>query len=182
MRLYAAGADAASRYPSLSPYARSLSRRNRSVPERDFVQGSFRNAGPGPSSTNLDSEEAEIPWSRAVDQLDKLEPRGGSRGPTCWLTTTRADGSSHVAGVVGYWADDTLYFVSGPRTTKAQNIARDPRCSFAISLPDLDLVHDGTARELRTLKATWSPRPSGHRPRRLHPGTSTPSSHARLLA
>jgi hypothetical protein len=47
--------------------------------------------------------------------------------------------------VVGFWDDDTLYFVSGPRTTKAQNIARDPRCSFAISLPNLDLVLEGTA-------------------------------------
>ena len=96
-------------------------------------------------SINLDLEELEIPWSRAVDQLDKLEPRGGSRGPTCWLTTTRADGSPHVAGVVGFWADEALYFVSGPGTTKAQNIARDPRCSFAISLPDLDLVLEGVA-------------------------------------
>jgi Pyridoxamine 5'-phosphate oxidase len=96
-------------------------------------------------SINLNSEESEIPWSRAVDQLDKLEPRGGSRGPTCWLTTTRPDGRPHVAGVVGFWVDDTLYFVSGPETRKAQNLARDPRCSFAISLPDLDLVLDGTA-------------------------------------
>lgn len=96
-------------------------------------------------SINLDPESSEIPWSRAVTQLDKLEPRGGSGGPTCWLTTTRADGRPHVAGVVGFWADDTLYFVSGPSTTKAQNITRDPRCSFAISLPDLDLVLDGSA-------------------------------------
>jgi hypothetical protein len=96
-------------------------------------------------SINLDAEEAEIPWSRALEQLDKLEPRGGSRGPTCWLTTTRADGRPHIAGVVGFWSDGTLYFVSGPRTTKAQNVARDPRCSFAISLPDLDLVLDGRA-------------------------------------
>jgi hypothetical protein len=95
-------------------------------------------------SVNLDAEEGEIPWSRAVEQLNRLEPRGGIRGPTCWLTTTRADGRPHIAGVVGFWGEDTLYFVSGPRTTKARNIARDPRCSFAISLPDLDLVLDGT--------------------------------------
>jgi Pyridoxamine 5'-phosphate oxidase len=96
-------------------------------------------------SINLDADESEIPWSRALEQLDTLEPRGGSRGPTCWLTTTRRDGRPHVAGVVGLWADDTLYFVSGPNTTKAQNVARDPRCSFAMSLPNLDLVLDGTA-------------------------------------
>ena len=99
----------------------------------------------GLESINLDPEESEIPWSRAVEQLDKLEPRGGSRGPTCWLTTTRPDGRPHVAGVVGFWENDALYFVSGPQTRKARNIAGDPRCSFAISLPDLDLVLDGTA-------------------------------------
>lgn len=65
-------------------------------------------------AVNLDPEEPEIPWSRAVGQLDKLEPRGGSRGPTCWLTTTRADGRPHVAGVVGFWADGTLYFRQWP--------------------------------------------------------------------
>ena len=96
-------------------------------------------------SINLDGESSEIPWSRAADQLQKLEPRGGSGGPTCWLTTIRTDGRPHVAGVVGFWADDTLYFVSGPGTTKAKNIAREPRCSFAISLPDLDIVLDGRA-------------------------------------
>jgi hypothetical protein len=96
-------------------------------------------------SINLHPEEPEIPWSRALDQLDKLEPRGGSGGPTCWLGTTRPDGRPYLAGVVGLWEDDTLYFVSGPGTRKARNIAADPRCSFAISLPDLDLVLDGTA-------------------------------------
>jgi hypothetical protein len=96
-------------------------------------------------SVNLDAEEAEIPWARALDQLDKLEPRGGSRGPTCWLATTRPDGRPHIAGVVGFWADDRLYFVSGPTTRKARNLAADGRCSFAISLPDLDIVFDGTA-------------------------------------
>jgi len=99
-------------------------------------------------SINLDPEESEIPWSRVLDQLDKLEPRGGSRGPTCWLTTTRSDGRPHVAGVVGVWEDGTLYFVSGPRTQKARNIARDARCSFALSLPDVDLVLDGAATRI----------------------------------
>jgi hypothetical protein len=97
-------------------------------------------------SVNLDSGQTEpMAWSRAVAQLDKLGPRGGSGGPTCWLSTTRPDGQPHVAGVVGLWLDDTLYFVSGPGTRKSRNLAADPRCGFAISLPDLDLVLDGTA-------------------------------------
>lgn len=57
----------------------------------------------------------------------------------------RPDGRPHDAGVVGYWLQDTLYFVSGPGTRKARNRSADPPCTFAISLPDLDLVLDGAA-------------------------------------
>jgi hypothetical protein len=97
-------------------------------------------------TTNVHPEAIEpIPWSRATAQLDKLEPRGGSGGPTCWLATSRPNARPHVAGVVGLWLDETLYFVSGPSTRKARNLAADARCSFAISLPDIDLVLDGSA-------------------------------------
>jgi hypothetical protein len=97
-------------------------------------------------STNLDPESSEpLPWQRALAQLERLQPAGGSRGPTCWLSTIGQDGRPHLAGVVGHWLDDTLYFVSGPGTRKARNLVADERCSFAISLPDLDLVLDGTA-------------------------------------
>ena len=100
-------------------------------------------------SINLDREgNAAIPWSRALSQLEALRPAGGHSGPTCWLSTIRSDGAPHVAGVVGHWLGDTLYFVSGPTTKKAHNLAADSRCSFAISLPDLDLVLQGTARRV----------------------------------
>lgn len=97
-------------------------------------------------TVNLDRDGSEpIPWSRATEQLERLQPAGGSRGPTCWLSTTGPDGRPHVTGVVGQWLDNTLFFVSGPTTRKARNLAADPRCTFAISLQDLDLVLEGTA-------------------------------------
>jgi hypothetical protein len=96
-------------------------------------------------TTNLDPESEPIAWSRATSQLGQLRPAGGIRGPTCWLSTTDPDGQPHVAGVVGHWLDGTLYFVSGPATRKARNLAARPACSFAISLGDLDLVLDGSA-------------------------------------
>jgi Pyridoxamine 5'-phosphate oxidase len=100
-------------------------------------------------AVNLDPGQQEpIPWSRALSQLEKLEPRGGSGGPTCWLSTVRSDGRPHVAGVVGLWQDDTLYFVSGRETRKNRNLALDQRCTFAISLPDLDLVLEGAAKQV----------------------------------
>jgi hypothetical protein len=97
-------------------------------------------------SINLDPDGNDaLPWSRAVEQLERLRPAGGSRGPTCWLTTIGPDGRAHVAGVVGHWLDDKLYFVSGPTTRKSRNLAVDARCAFAVSLADLDLVLEGAA-------------------------------------
>jgi hypothetical protein len=95
-------------------------------------------------AVNLDPGSDAIAWSRAAAQLDDLRPHGGS-GPTCWLATIGPDGRAHVAGVVGHWLDDRLYFVSGARTTKGRNLSADGRCTFAVSLPDLDLVLDGSA-------------------------------------
>jgi hypothetical protein len=41
--------------------------------------------------------------------------------------------------------DGVIYFVSGAGTRKSRNIAENPRCSIAVSLPDLDLVIEGTS-------------------------------------
>jgi hypothetical protein len=107
-------------------------------------------------AVNLDPDAGEpLPWQRATSQLDELRPAGGSRSPTCWLSSISADGRPHTAGVVGHWLAGTLYFVSGPRTRKSRNLEADPRCTFAISLPDLDLVLEGTATrvtDVRTLE------------------------------
>ena len=89
-----------------------------------------------------------LSWSRAVTQLERLQPAGGSRGPTCWLATSGHDGHPHVAGVVGHWDDETFFFVSGPGTRKSRNLAADSRCSVAISLGDLDLVLEGAAHRV----------------------------------
>jgi hypothetical protein len=92
-------------------------------------------------TVNLDPDGSDpIPWSRAAEQLAGLQPAGGRRGPRCWLSTTHPAGRPHVTGAVGHWLDDLLFFVSGPATRKARKLALDPRCTFAISLPDLDLV------------------------------------------
>jgi Pyridoxamine 5'-phosphate oxidase len=99
-------------------------------------------------SVNVDPDATTaLDWSRAAAQLDELRPAGG-RGPTCWLATTRPDGRPHLTGIVGHWLDDTFYFVSGPGTRKARNLADDGRCAVAISLGDLDLVLEGKARRV----------------------------------
>jgi nitroimidazol reductase NimA-like FMN-containing flavoprotein (pyridoxamine 5'-phosphate oxidase superfamily) len=94
---------------------------------------------------NLDMYGAEpIPWTRALRQLEA----GDSKGST-WLATTRPDGRPHVAGIGAIWVDGTFYFVSGAGTRKSRNLAENPHCVLSVSLPDMDLVVEGTAAIVR---------------------------------
>jgi general stress protein 26 len=97
--------------------------------------------------TNLDIYGAEpIPWSRALDLLDHLQD--DSTNKTIWLATVRPDGRPHLAGVGALWLDGTFYFVSGAGTRKSKNLAENPNCVLSVSLPDLDLVLEGTATQV----------------------------------
>jgi hypothetical protein len=100
-------------------------------------------------TVNLDPDGGEpIPWSRATTQLDRLQPAGGSRGPTCWLSTTRPDGRPHVTGMVGHWLESNPLFRQRSRDEKCAQPGRGSTGTFAISLPDLDLVLEGTANRV----------------------------------
>jgi general stress protein 26 len=90
--------------------------------------------------TNLDIYgAAPIPWARALTQLE------AGAAKAAWLATTRPDGRPHIAGVGALWVDGRLYFTSGDGTRKSRNLAANPHCAVALSLPDLDLVVEGTA-------------------------------------
>jgi hypothetical protein len=82
---------------------------------------------------------APLPWSRALEQLQ------AGTAKSFWLSTVRPDGRPHVAAVGALWVDDTLYFTSSPRTRKSRDLARNPACVFSVTLPNLDLVIEGTA-------------------------------------
>jgi nitroimidazol reductase NimA-like FMN-containing flavoprotein (pyridoxamine 5'-phosphate oxidase superfamily) len=86
--------------------------------------------------------DAPIPWSRPLEQLKAFEagPHNGM-----WLSTTRPDGRPHTAGIGGVWQDDRFYFTSGPGTRKSRNLAENPNCTMSLSLPDMDVVAEGTA-------------------------------------
>jgi pyridoxamine 5'-phosphate oxidase-like protein len=86
-----------------------------------------------------------LAWSRAKRLLT-----ASSRSKahlTYWLATRGREGPN-IAGVGAIWADDQIYFVSGPRTRKSRNLAREPRCAIAVSLRRFDLVLEGTARRV----------------------------------
>jgi pyridoxine/pyridoxamine 5'-phosphate oxidase len=98
---------------------------------------------------NLDIYGHEpIPWSRALGELESTatEADGGDGKPrSWWLATVRPDGQPHVTGIGALWVDGVVYFTSGAGTRKSRNIEQNPRCSISVSLPDLDLVVEGTA-------------------------------------
>jgi hypothetical protein len=64
---------------------------------------------------------------------------------TTWLSTLNEDGSPHVTPVGALWLDGTFWFQTGARTRKGRNVARDPRCSVAVSIRDADVVVEGDA-------------------------------------
>jgi Pyridoxamine 5'-phosphate oxidase len=88
-----------------------------------------------------------VDWAAVVDKLtagsapapDALNAR------TTWLSTVNEDGSPHVTAVGALWLDGTFWFQTGTATRKGRNVARDPRCSLAVSIRDADVVIEGDA-------------------------------------
>jgi hypothetical protein len=91
-----------------------------------------------------------LPWARARRQLvtETKRPYKAQEQRRSWIATAGPGGRPHLTGIGALWADDTFYFVSGPRTRKSQNLARNKRCVIAVNLDDLDLVIEGTARRV----------------------------------
>jgi len=96
-------------------------------------------------ATNVNMYGSElIPWSRVLQQLEAGETKG-----SIWLATMRPDGRPHVAGVGAVWEGGKFYVVSGAGTRKSRNLAANPNCVIALSLPDIDVVLEGTAAIVR---------------------------------
>jgi hypothetical protein len=88
-----------------------------------------------------------VDWDSVVQRLDA----GSAPAPealnsrTTWLSTVNEDGSPHLTAVGAVWLDGTFWFQTGRGTRKGRNVARDPRCSVAVSIRDADVVFEGDA-------------------------------------
>jgi len=88
-----------------------------------------------------------VNWGDITERLDS----GSAPDPdahnarTKWLTTINEDGSPHVTAVGALWVDDAFWFQTGDGTRKSRNVARDPRCTVALSIRDADVVVEGEA-------------------------------------
>jgi hypothetical protein len=84
-----------------------------------------------------------IPWSRALEALESIEPTQSS-----FIATTRPDGRPHLAGVGALWDDGAVYFVSGAGTRKSRNLTENARCAISMALKGIDLVFEGVAERV----------------------------------
>jgi hypothetical protein len=88
-----------------------------------------------------------LEWAPIADKLaaGSGPAPDGMNARTTWLSTINADGSPHVTPVGAIWVDGAFWFQTGAGTRKARNVARDPRCSLAVSIRDADVVVAGRA-------------------------------------
>lgn len=88
-----------------------------------------------------------VEWGTIVDKLDAGSPPApdAHNARTTWLATVNDDGSPHMTAVGAIWLDGTFWFQTGATTRKSRNVARDPRCSIAVSILDADVVFEGDA-------------------------------------
>lgn len=98
------------------------------------------------SSTNLNQYGSYVvPWSRARGLLVDGTPTADL---TFFVGTVRPDGRPHSAGVGAIWVNDALYFVSGPGTRRARNLAQNPACTVSVRLSGMDLILEGEAHRV----------------------------------
>ena len=94
--------------------------------------------------TNLGEGDGLPPvdWALVAQKLTDGTPPApdAHNARTTWLTTVNQDGSPHMTAVGALWFDGAFWFQTGAGTRKRRNLARDPRCSIAVSVRDADVV------------------------------------------
>ena len=88
-----------------------------------------------------------VSWTAIAEKLEARSAKAGDavNSRTTWLATVNEDGSPHVTAVGALWVEGTFWFQTGADTRKGRNVARDPRCSMAVSVRDADVVVEGDA-------------------------------------
>jgi general stress protein 26 len=71
-----------------------------------------------------------------------------------WHTAARprdqaTDGRPHAMPVWGLWVEGVFYFSTGPKSRKARNLARNPRCIVCSERADEAVIKEGVARVIK---------------------------------
>lgn len=95
---------------------------------------------------NLGAAEGLPPveWTAIAEGLDagSAPDPSAHNARTKWLATINDDGSPHVTAVGALYVDGAFWFQTGD-TRKSRNVARDHRCSIALSILGADVVIEG---------------------------------------
>src|SRR5215831_15947558 len=77
-----------------------------------------------------------LSWKWAEDRL--------KRSRQYWIATTRPDGRPHVMVVWAQWLHGALYFSTGAKSRKAQNLASNPHCTMCTENAAEAVIVEGT--------------------------------------
>jgi hypothetical protein len=98
----------------------------------------YQDIGQGPTLVLLHGLKMDAsPWDGLIADL--------AADHRCVAPTLSARDSPHVTAVGALWLDGTFWFQTGAGTRKGRNVARDPRCSVAVSVRGADVVIEGDA-------------------------------------
>src|SRR5436190_1377671 len=89
------------------------------------------------------SKKGLLPWKWAEDRLSKSRQY--------WIATTRPDGRPHVMVVWALWLNGVLYFSTGSKSQKAQNVAKNPHCIMCTEKADEAVILEGTVENERSV-------------------------------
>src|SRR5438093_3876058 len=79
----------------------------------------------------------KLPWSKVSELLASAR--------TYWIASVRPDGRPHAMPVWGIWLDGAFYFSTGRHTSKARNLAANPRIAVNIESEGVAIVLEGDA-------------------------------------
>jgi uncharacterized pyridoxamine 5'-phosphate oxidase family protein len=81
------------------------------------------------------SKKGLLPWKWADHRLKTSRQY--------WIATTRPDGRPHVMVIWALWMDGALYFSTGSKSRKAQNLAKNPHCTMCTQNAAEAVIVDG---------------------------------------
>jgi len=97
-----------------------------------------------------EGEEGLLPWSWAVERLEKSR--------NYWVATARTDGRPHVMPVWGVWLAVRFFFSTARTSRKANNLAASPNCVVCAEVATEAVIVEGEAAVVsdpEVLRPVW---------------------------
>jgi len=90
------------------------------------------------------SKKGLLQWKWAEDRLKKSRQY--------WIATTRPDGRPHVMVIWALWMNGLLYFSTGAKSRKAQNLEKNPHCTMCTDHAAQAVILEGVVETERNVE------------------------------